>query len=142
VSTYGIYPQVKPRRRRWPWIVAAVVVFVGLVCGIGSIFVLGKAAESVDEQIQHGDADKKAAVTITSCKPDALGLWKVGYKVVNDTGRVQDYWMTFEVVDKAGKRVGQGSNVVSSLAPGKTATGEAGTDAQGKGLTCKVVRVD
>lgn len=144
VSPYPIPPYALPRKKRprWPWIVGGSILAALLLCGIGSIFMLGSIAKDVDDQIQHGSAEKKAAVKISHCGPGAIGT-EITYEVTNSTGRSQSYWAVFEVQDRAGTRLGEAHGIVNDLGPGQTATDT--TTAMTKGAAaarCVVVRVD
>jgi hypothetical protein len=134
-------PAAPQKRHRWPWIVGGCILAALVLCGIGVAGLVGSAAKDVDDQIQHGSADKAAAVKITGCHQNSLGM-EISYEVTNSTGRAQSYWAVFEVVDAAGTRLAEAHGIVNDLAPGSTAKDTAVAVVDDGVSRCRLVRVD
>lgn len=81
-------------------------------------------------------------VAITKCGgDDQFGINKVTVRITNSTDRVQSYWVTASMNDKAGNRLGEANGASNSVAPGQSANAELmGTGA--KGVTqCTIANV-
>lgn len=145
-SYYGP-PAPQKKKRTLLWVLIGVLAGV-LICGgatvVGLGALAGSAVEEIDKQIQYGSDEKRAATKITSCRVGPLGVVEVGYKVTNDTERVQSYLLTFEIKNAAGTRLGEADDAINGLAPGDTATDSAPSTVQNpkKGFTCGLVRAD
>jgi hypothetical protein len=79
-------------------------------------------------------------VTITSCDATGGGNARIGFTIKNNGSRSESFVVKFEVKNAAGVRVGSGTDYVSSLAAGQTASEETLVLVDGSGgKTCTVV---
>ncbi len=113
----------KKRSKVWIWIVAGVVALA--LCGVGGIFLLGAAGQSVVHTVDEQANSRKLDVTITNCKLGEFGMAEVSYRVFNHSKEKQDYLITFDLTGDGGNVFGEASDIVNGLQPGKTYTGKA-----------------
>lgn len=125
---------------------ALIAVITGLVllCCIGPIAFC--FFSPVIAEIGDLDRGNKAApeLSITSCSIDnsSPGSATVGLRLTNKGKTTESYQVKVEIRDSSGARVGSGSEYVSSLAPGSSATEEAFIVLSGSGgKTCHVTGV-
>jgi hypothetical protein len=119
-------------------VLMAVVAAVVLCCCIGPVAAYF-LSDVLDEVLP------KPEVTITSCKIDDGGIFTgatIGYLIKNTRSSSADYTVRFVVKDASGTQVGAGTDEVTALAAGATAskTVDVDLDAAG-GKTCEVVDV-
>lgn len=120
----------------------AVITGILLVCCVGPI-VLCFASPFLGAISDAGKTDP--TVAITSCEisdSKILPSAKIRFTVTNNGATSESFLVKFEVHDAAGSRVGDGSEYVTSIGAGQTASEEATifTDAPG-GSKCTVVDV-
>jgi hypothetical protein len=120
----------------------AVVTGILLVCCVGPIalcffspFLAG---------LSEGTKTKPDAA-ITACRIESGGSpasATVGLRVTNKGASTESYLVKVEIRDGSGARVGNGSELVSSLAPGSSATEETVVFlGSGEGATCHIVGI-
>jgi len=136
-------PPLKKKRAKWPWVLAGIGVFFLLLCGVLGLVTLSAVGNEVDKQIQHGSTEKRADVTLNKCYRNSIGFVQADFTVVNNSDRVQSYWIQFEVRDDKNVRLGEMHGVLNNVGAGATAkeTAVSGIESTGK-YTCVVVRVD
>lgn len=120
----------------------SIIAGILLVCCVGPIAlcVLSPALTS------FMDVSKtKPDVELTSCRIEGgtLPTATVGMRVTNKGSSTQSYLVKLEIRDSSGARVGDGTELVSRLAPGDSATEEATIylDGPASSGSCHVVDV-
>lgn len=136
----GYWPPQPPKKRKiWPWIVGAVVLFAA--CAFGGIALLGAGANKVVNDVHATEQAQLNDIKINSCTMGAGGLATVKYTIHNDTGSKQTYTPTFDITDAKGNVYGQAADIVTDLPAGKDYHGSAmGTygDASVGNIICKL----
>lgn len=124
------HPPTLRQRKRWPWVLGAVVVVLFAACGLGLAALAGGGA-AVNHAVATVEASQSAAasnraldIRISSCKVDSYGTVTIGYTVKNSNKYPQSYTPHFNVV-KGSQVYGDAYDFVENLAPGKTYNGKA-----------------
>lgn len=139
--TYPYQPVTPTKRRKvWPWIVGAFAAL--LLCGFGSLMLLGAGVKGAADAIETAEIDRVADVTITACKVEPLleGV-EISYTVVNSSATAQAYAPQFEIVGPDKKTVvGTAADFTADVQPGATLKGKTfGTLAERKGkVSCRI----
>lgn len=144
--TYSQQHAAQPRKsRKGLWIGLAIggVVLIMLTC-LGACALFAKGADEVGNQIEREKQAKAASVQITKCKKNVIGGMDIEFSVKNDTDKPQSYWLQFEVINKAGERVGEAHGILNDVGPGVTAKSQTVTledVGNTDGATCRLVDV-
>lgn len=132
------YP--RPRRRVWPWILAAFAVVA--LCGGAGLLMLGGTAAVIDEgvkAVEQEAVDRATDVKMTKCSRDKFGMVTVSYSVVNSAAAARSYMPQFDILSGT-VVVGQAADITQEIAPGATLKGRAlGTIAEATGkISCRL----
>jgi hypothetical protein len=138
--TYGLVPP--KRRKRWPWVVLALVLVVGSCLGGGALL-LGGTAAVVNEGVKAVESEAAARtddVKMTKCARDQFGLVTVSYTVVNSGTEARSYLPQFDIVAADKTVIGQAADITQDIAPGATLKGKAtGSVSEDSGkITCRL----
>jgi hypothetical protein len=134
------YSSVHPKKRkRWPWVLGALLAVVA--CAFGGVAVLGVGGAAVVNQVETEEANRTADVKITSCAKTIIDTVEVKYTIVNSGTTPRTYILDVEVKDDKGTRIGTANGLENEVKPGVTAKGTAvGTIEGGSGkFTCSLV---
>lgn len=101
------------------------------------------AAEQNHEASTSGKNPPEKDVKVTSCSKDEFGDFpEAKLRITNHSSKPSDYLVSVEFLDADGTRKGEGTGLVSNLAPGQTAEDTAGGLAEVPGkVTCRIVKV-
>lgn len=81
-------------------------------------------------------------MTLSGCSTDTLGYPTASGTIVNHSSKISDYEISVNFL-KGGVHVSDGVNFVDDVAPGQTATWNAGgTDQTSGAVTCQVAEVN
>jgi hypothetical protein len=136
------YVAARPRKRLWPWVVGALT--LALLCGFGSVAMLGAGTAAVVNEVEQQSISRTADITITKCETDTAGDLSsvtIRYTIVNSADVARPYIPEFDVVAADGAVIGSATDFVQELKAGGTHRGKAmGLLSEGtKGkLTCKL----
>lgn len=138
-DNYGM-PPAPQRRKIWPWIVGALALL--LICGIGSMVLLGAGVKGAADAIETAETNRTTDVKITACSVQPLleGV-EISYTIVNSSKQAQPYAPQFEIVGPDRKTViGTAADFTTDVQPGATLKGKTfGTLAERKGkISCRV----
>lgn len=149
------YPPPPPPRRKWPWVVLGLFVFVFVIGSLGdsdatSTTSPGQQRSPVAVLEEPGalgalptNTGAEGDVKVTKCAMggNAIGMADIEVRITNSTDRVQSYFVTVSVNDAAGNRLTEANGASNSVRPGQAATAELLASAVDGAASCAVANV-
>lgn len=120
------YEPPRPKRRRWPWIVATVVlglIALGGVIATAEDEAVEKATNDISEGL--GSQDASADVKVVSFTPDGFGGNVAKLEVTNNSSKTSDYYIELNIHDANGVVLTFTNATVQNLQPGAKASVDA-----------------
>ena len=143
---YQPTPPPKKRRHVVRWIVLA---FIGIVVIAGIASASSNANKTspknnggVITNSDNGSHPPQQDVAVSGCSIDELGFPTATGTIVNHSSKTSDYELSVNFL-KGGVHVSDGADFVNNVAPGQTATWNAGgTDQVSGQITCQMAEVN